>query len=51
MTTDEMKLLSLIHNSPDPERAWVIADEIISKYLTQFQSFEEASHECFREHS
>ena len=51
MSTDAMKLLSMIHNSSDPERAWIIANEIISNYLMHSQPSGEASYEYSQERS
>ena len=43
MTDNEHKLLNLIRENDNPERAFVIAIEIIIKYLEQPESFEEPS--------
>ena len=46
MTNNELKLLSMIRENDNPERAFVKAIEIIIKYLEQPESFEESSLVC-----
>ena len=46
MTDNEHKLLNLIRENDNPGRAFVIAVEIIVKYLTQSESSEESSLVC-----
>lgn len=43
MTDNELKLLSMIRENDNPERAFVKAIEIIIKYLERPESFEEPS--------
>lgn len=50
MTENEIKLISLIRNSNDPEKALLIAVEIILHYLEQPESFELPSVACSLEH-
>jgi hypothetical protein len=38
MTENEIMLLNLIRNHPNPEQALLIAIEIICKHLEQFES-------------
>ena len=40
MTDNELELLELIKNQPNPEQAILIAIEIISDFLKQPESFE-----------
>ena len=46
MTNNELKLLSMIRENDNPERAFVKAIEIIVKYLEQLESFEEQAPVC-----
>ena len=46
MSETELKLLSMIRENDNPERAFVTALEIIIKYLMQSESFEEPSLVC-----
>lgn len=38
MTENEIKLLEMIRNHPNPEQALLIAIDIICKHLGQFES-------------
>ena len=38
MTENEIRLVNLIRNHPDPEQALLIAIDIICKHLEQFES-------------
>lgn len=38
MTENEIKLLEIIRNHPNPEQALLIAIDIICKHLEQFES-------------
>lgn len=40
MNENEMKLIGLIRESDDPERAIVVAVEVITDFLTQLRSSE-----------
>ena len=46
MTTNELKLLSIIRENDSPEQALITAIEVIIKYLEQPESFEEPSLVC-----
>ena len=49
MTANELKLIDLIRNHPDAEKAFDIALKIIIEHLEQAQSSEEPSPVCSRE--
>ena len=49
MTDNEIKLISLISNAKDPEKALIKAIEIIIDYLSHPQSFQESSVACLQE--
>ena len=51
MTTNEMKLICMIHSSFDPEQALNVVEEIITKFLEPSQSSEATSPEYFRARS
>lgn len=50
MTENEIKLISLINNAKDPEKALIKAIEIIIDFLSHPQSFQESSVACLQEH-
>ena len=49
MTENEIKLIEMIRNHNDPEKALITAVEIILRYLSQPESFEEPSSVCLQE--
>jgi hypothetical protein len=48
MTENEIKLIEMIRNHNDPEKALITAVEIILRYLSQPESFEEPSSACLQ---
>jgi hypothetical protein len=46
MSENEMKLIGMIRESDDPEKAIVVAVEVITDFLKQFQSSEEPAAAC-----
>ena len=49
MTENEIKLIEMIRNHNDPEKALITAVEIILRYLEPPKSFEEPSSACLQE--
>lgn len=49
MTTNEIKLINLLRQYPDAEKAFDIAFKIIIEHLMQVQSSEEPSPVCSQE--
>jgi hypothetical protein len=48
MTENEIKLIEMVRNHNDPEKALITAVEIILRYLEQPESFEEPSSACLQ---
>ena len=46
MNENEMKLIGMIRESDDPEKALVVAVEVITDFLKQFQSSEAPAAAC-----
>lgn len=50
MTDNEIKLLNLIRNASDPERAMAIVEALMTNYLGESQPFGATSPECSQGH-